>query len=594
MPKNDVSIIIGGAAGDGSGSANSILLRSCTRQGLQVFASYNYQSAIRGGHIYWKSRIAEVKPLSQGDVLDVLVALNQESVFIHGPRVEATGGVLFNADKVRIPSGTLRAGARAFGLPVGDLTNPFGRLPIMQNTVALGAVIWLLQLDIEPVLEMVRQQWAGKDKTVQENNVGVVRAGYEYAKANFQALDVRLKGDGKDRYFLQGNQAFGAGLIAGGCKFYSAYPMTPASSILHYLVEHGGKFGVLAKQAEDEIAVINMAIGAAHMGVRAACATSGGGFSLMVEAMGLAGMIEEPLVVINVQRGGPSTGLPTKTEQGDLFLALGAGQGDFPRCIIAPLTIEDCCLQAQRALNLAERFQNPITILSDLYLSEHFETVDAVDLDSIKIDRGKLLAPDGGNGKADGGGYLRYRFTEDGVSPRAIPGMPGRMFVAASDEHDEAGHVISDVLCGLPDSIKIRRQMMDKRMRKLEGLRREMGMPVEVGPKDSELTLVGWGSTHRLLIEVAERLTAGGIKTDVLSFRDLYPMRGEEVAAVLRSRKRLLLVENNYTAQFGRLLRAETGVHITDTCLKFDGEPFDPHEIETRAKEVVKHAAAAR
>jgi len=363
--------------------------------------------------------------------------------------------------------------------------------------------------------------------------------------------------------------------------------MTPASGVMMYLIGEAPKHGMLMKQAEDEIAVINMAIGAAHMGVRSACATSGGGFSLMVEAMGLAGMLEEPVVVINVMRGGPSTGLPTKTEQGDLNLALGASQGDYPRCIIAPLTTADCCLQAQRALNLAEKWQNPVTILSDLYLSEHYETVDSLDLDSIAIDRGKLLNSTSPNGHK----YLRYELTEDGVSPRAVPGMPGKMFVSASDEHDEDGHVISDVLCGLPESIEIRKKMVHKRGRKLEGLRKDMGLPVAEGPDNADLTLVGWGSTYKLLQEVMGRLNASGLKVNLLSFRDIYPMRGEEVAKLLNARKKLLLVEQNFSGQFGHLLRAETGVHITDTCRKYDGEPFDPHEIESRAKEVLNVAA---
>jgi 2-oxoglutarate ferredoxin oxidoreductase subunit alpha len=304
------------------------------------------------------------------------------------------------------------------------------------------------------------------------------------------------------------------------------------------------------------------------MGVRSACGTSGGGFSLMVEALGLAGMLEEPVVVINVQRGGPSTGLPTKTEQGDLNLALGASQGDYPRCIIAPLTTADCALQAQRALNLAEKYQNPITILSDLYLSEHYETVDTLDFDSLPIDRGKLVDEKSANGHK----YLRYEVTPDGVSPR----------------------LFSDVLCGLPESIAIRKKMVEKRGRKLEGIRKEMGLPVAEGPKDADLTLVGWGSTYKLLQEVIERLNAQGIKTNLLSFRDIFPMRGEDVAKVLNGCKKLLLVEQNFSAQFGRLLRAETGVHIKDTCLKYDGEPFDPHEIEDRAKEVMGHVAARR
>jgi len=578
MKADDIGVTIAGAAGDGSGSAASEFLRSCSRRGLHVFATYNYQSAIRGGHIYWGARVSSRKVLSQGDDLDLLVAFNSESISIHGPRMPGGGAVIFNSDRTKVPPGVLKDGVAECGIPVGELTNPYGRLPIMQNTVAMGAATFLLGLDAETFEATVREVLRAKPQNVQDDNVAVARAGHEYAKAHFKPLGARLEGDGKRRFFLSGNEALGAGLLNGGCRFYSAYPMTPATGILHYLVKEGPKHGMFVKQAEDEIAVVNMAIGASHMGVRAACGTSGGGYSLMVEATGLAAMIEDPLVMVDVMRVGPSTGLPTKTEQGDLFLVLGAGQGDWPRCVISPLTVEDCCLQAQRALNIADRWQTPVTLLSDLYLGEHFETVDALDLDSVGQDRGALLS------SWEGGEYRRYLVTESGVSPRVVPGTPRAAYTAGSDEHDEDGGLISDVRSGLPASLPVRRKMMEKRMRKLEGMRAEMGLPEVAGDPAAEVTLVGWGSTYRLLIEAMERLNASGTRADVVAFRDLYPMRCREISAILKARKRLILVESNFTGQLGRLIGSETGVDFGYRLLKYDGEPFTPGEIVSAAR----------
>jgi 2-oxoglutarate ferredoxin oxidoreductase subunit alpha len=319
--------------------------------------------------------------------------------------------------------------------------------------------------------------------------------------------------------------------------------------------------------------------------VRAATATSGGGFSLMVEAVGLAGMLEEPVVVINVQRGSPSTGIPTKQEQGDINLVLGAAQGDIPKAIIAPKDCEDAFHTTGRAFNIAEKYQTPVIILSDLYLSEAFETVEELRV-KTPIERGKIQT------EADAS-YKRYLFVEDGVSPRVIPGLPGAMYVSASDEHDERGEVISDIRAGLPESLEIRNRIMEKRMTKLEGIREtEMRPPELVGPKDAELTLLGWGSTFGPIEEARLLLQKKGLKVNHVHFTDLFPLPIKAVLEVLENCKEIVAVENNYSSQFARLLRAETGFDVKKTVNRYDGEPFTGEDIVNRLEKVIDHVHA--
>jgi len=333
---------------------------------------------------------------------------------------------------------------------------------------------------------------------------------------------------------------------------------------------------------EDELAAMNMTIGAGHAGVRAMTATSGGGFSLMVEALGQAGMTETPLVAVLVQRGGPSTGLPTKTEQGDLNLVLGAGQGDWPRAILAPRHTREAFELTAQAFNLAEIYQTPVILLSDLYLSEGFRTVDKLDF-NVPIVRG-MLALDGGSDVR----YERYRITESGVSPRAIPGMKGFQFIAATDEHMESGELISDVLAGLPEFVEVRKRMHEKRMRKLEGLRKDTPRPELWGSRNADLTLIHWGSTwgpaHEAILHVEEK---EGFHVNSLEFPTLFPLHAEEALGYLKSAKKTLAIEGNYSGQFTRLLRAETGYKPDAFFGKYDGEPFTWREIADKILEVV-------
>ncbi|PYQ16507.1 MAG: hypothetical protein DMF79_18535, partial [Acidobacteria bacterium] len=394
--------------------------------------------------------------------------------------------------------------------------------PVMQNTAALGALLHLMGFDVEVAAEILSETFKKKGQEVIDQNVGVLRAGHEYAAAHAQPLGQRWKFSRKRRPVVTGNQMIALGAVAGGCKFYSAYPMSPASFILHWLAAHSEQVGVLVKQAEDELAVVNLAIGAGHAGVRSMCATSGGGFALMTEAIGMAGMIETPVVVVNVQRGGPSTGIPTKTEQGDLNQAFGASQGDYPRVIVAVKDALDCFHATVEAFNLAETFQLPVILISDLLLGEHRSTVDPEAIPSkVPIERGEWvteLAPEA----SLNGGYKRYALTPSGVSPRARPGRAGMIYVSGTDDHDEKGILISDE----HTNPAIRRKMHEKRMRKMDGVRARLKPPVLEGPAAAEVTLIGWGSTWSVIQEAAAELTRSGLKTNQLHFKYIHPFHG--------------------------------------------------------------------
>ena len=370
------------------------------------------------------------------------------------------------------------------------------------------------------------------------------------------------------------------GGAAAGVKFYAAYPMSPSTGVLHWMAANARDLGILVRQCEDEISVVNMVIGAAHVGSRAMCATSGGGFALMSEAIGSAGMMEIPIVVINVQRGGPSTGLPTKTEQGDLWQLLGASQGDFPKIIVAPTSIMDGFDTIPELFNLVDKFQCPGMVLSDLTLSMGFT---AFDPDTInwqpEIDRGEFIS---GPVELDGE-YLRYAITDSGVSPRAIPGTPGHMHVVATDDHDEDGGLISDEFTN-PHK---RRDIMEKRQRKMEGIVELLPPPTFEGPEDAEVTLIGWGSTHGVISEAAEMLTEAGIAANHIHFKWLYPMDEDAINEVLAKSAYSIIVECNYTGQFARFLRSETGFKANSHIRKYDGEPFMPHHVVDGARELL-------
>jgi 2-oxoglutarate ferredoxin oxidoreductase subunit alpha len=410
-------------------------------------------------------------------------------------------------------------------------------------------------------------------------NIEVARSAYDYSSSHFQPFARPLPMTDSRKAVLTGNMALAMGGAAAGVKFYCAYPMSPSTGVLHWMATHARKAGIMVRQVEDEIGVINMAIGAAHAGVRAMCATSGGGFALMTEGLGMAAMIETPVVVIDVQRAGPSTGVPTKTEQGDLWQMLGAGHGDYPRIIVAPTSVLDCFQLIPEIHNLADRFQCPGIVLTDLLLSEGTSSVDPADLDfDVEIDRGELITSAPSNGA---NGYKRYLFTEGGVSPRAIPGVPGHNHTVATDEHMEDGVLISDEFT---NPIK-RRAMMEKRQRKTAGIEAAVAPPALIGPADADVTLIGWGSTAGVIEEAREILKEEGITANQLQIRWIVPLHGDAIVEILKHSRRTILIENNYSGQFARYLRSETSFVPDGYIRKYDGEPFMPHHIVDAVRE---------
>jgi 2-oxoglutarate ferredoxin oxidoreductase subunit alpha len=580
MDVSDVIVGIGGAAGDGVASAGNTLALSVARQGLGVYAYNSYQSVIRGGHSWLRLRLSAKKPLNHGDRVDALIALNQDTLDRHLQELPSGGVVLYNSAKLK-PGYDPPDGVQLCPLPVQELSAASKDLPVMQNTVAVGAITQLMGLEFTGLESVLETTFAKKPKVVAVN-VEAAKAGFEYAAKHFQPMPRRLTKTTQKWALVMGNELFAMGAAMTGCKFYCAYPMSPATHILEWMAAHGKELSICVRQVEDEISVINMTIGASHMGVRSMCATSGGGFALMTEAIGMAGMIETPVVVINVMRAGPSTGVPTKTEQADLNQALGASQGDFPRIIIAPISMHDCFATMPLAFNVADRYQCPVIILADLLMCEGNETVDPALLDiDMDIDRGELITQ--ANGQGNGTPYLRYKNTESGISPRAIPGLPGYLYVSGSDEHDEDGVLLSDVYT---DTVR-RKKMVDKRVRKMTKLLDHLPALILEGPAKAEVTLVGWGSTWGVITEAVERLNQQRISTNHLHFKFLVPLHAEVASQILGSSKRTIVVENNQSGQFARHLRAETGVTAHGHIRKYDGEPFEPKHIVAAVKEIL-------
>ncbi len=578
--KQTFAIGIGGAAGQGVATPGDIFAKIFSRRGLHLNAYNAYQSIIRGGHTFLTIRTGPEKVTNMGDRLDLLVPLNQDAMNRHLGLLTSGAACIYNADTIK--PGVPASDVQLCPLPVSTLAD-IARNKVAQNTLAVGASLSMMGVGFQALEEVIGEQFKKKGEAVVAENIGIARAGYDYATANFKPF-ARPVPMTENRYaVLSGNIAMAMGGAAAGVKFYCAYPMSPSTGVLHWMAAHARKANIMVRQVEDEIGVVNMAIGAAHAGVRSMCATSGGGFALMSEGLGMSAMMETPVVVIDCQRAGPSTGVPTKTEQGDLWQMLGAAFGDYPRVLAAPLDIGDCFKIIPEIFNIADRFQCPGLVLCDLLLSEGRLSVDPKDLDfNPVIDRGDLITTATPASGTDGnGGYKRYKITESGISPRAVPGVPGYTHTAATDEHEEDGVLISDEFTN-PTK---RRAMMEKRMRKVAGIEAAVPPPALVGPRDAEITLIGWGSTKGVIEEACEILNEQGISANQLQIRWLVPLHGEAILEILKDSRHTFIVENNYSGQFARYLRSETSYVPNGYIRKYDGEPFMPHHIVEAVKE---------
>ena len=570
---NEMSIMIAGDAGQGVESSGAGFCLALARAGLHVFALQDYRSQIRGGHNFYQIRIGQRPPYGHSDPVHLLLALTPESVALHLDDIAEGGAVIF-PDKFQIDEAPLKQrGLFVDALPLMAIAEEHGSR-LMVNTAALGAAAGITEFPLEFMESVIRDNFARKGEQIVDSNLKVAQAAYTLARDRYGSdFGYRLRPvqGAPKRMLINGNEAIAMGALAGGCRFISAYPMTPGTSVFEWLSALPHEYGVVTKHAEDEIAAVCMAIGASFAGARAMTTTSGGGFCLMVEAMGLAGMTEVPLVIVVAQRGGPSTGLPTRTEQADLLFAINAAQGEFPRIVTAPGTIEECFEAGWRAFNLAEKYQCPVVVLTDSFLASSLRTLemDAIDFAKVEIDRGATLTYEDLDQLTDG--YRRFELTESGVSPRAIPGHPKGVFAAASDEHDETGHITEES--------ENRVRMMQKRMHKLTEAEKEMRPPALYGPQDAEVTLVCWGSTYGACREAVDEINGDGGSASLLKFTDLWPLPVEATERALRACRRTVAVEQNFTSQLAKLIRMTTGIDMDRTLNKYDGRPFAPEEI---------------
>jgi 2-oxoglutarate ferredoxin oxidoreductase subunit alpha len=581
MLRKEMTFKIGGEAGQGVESTGAGFAKALARAGWHVFGMQDYYSRIRGGHNFYQIRVSDKPIYSHTESVDLVLALTQEAVDRHCDEVVTGGGVICE-ECLDVDCEALdKRDVHYFPAPLTDIALEQGGAEVMRNTAALGVAAGLIAFPFEAMASVIEDNFKKKSMEAVNRNLKVGEAAYRFAQDNYAGkFDYELPRleEAPPRMVMNGNEAIALGALLGGCKFVAGYPMTPATSILQWLAAHGERYGVVIKHTEDEIAAILMLIGAAHMGVRAMAPTSGGGFSLMTEALGLAGMTETPIVLVEAQRPGPATGLATRTEQGDLLFVLHASQGEFPRIILSPGTVEECFEAGWRAFNLAEKYQCPAIILSDNFLANSVRTIDtdALDFVGVQIDRGELLAVEDLDRLE--GEYLRYAYTESGISPRALPGHPKSVYQATGNEHMADGHLTEDA--------EARRMQVEKRLRKLDIALEEMDCPTRYGSAGAELTLLGWGSTYGPLRETVDLLNAEGRKAKMLHLRDVWPFPTKKVQAALAGAGRTIMVEGNATGQMAFLLEAHTGVKIDHHVRKYDGRPFSPEYILARLKEV--------
>ncbi len=555
MPEHCVNLMIAGAAGQGLSTVGQLLARSLVRGGHEVLVRQDFMSRVRGGHNTFLIRAADFPLDAPREPLDLLMALNQEGVDLHLEEL-APGGMVF-AD-----AGLDLRAAPGRSVPFAGLAPK----PIFQNVAALGVLAGILGLDPAIPKALLGETFAAKGRDVVARNHEVLDAAYAWVREQAPPFaPLAPVADPPRRLMLTGNEALALGALAAGVNFCSYYPMTPGTSIAQTLTSHGRELGVVVEQAEDEIAAMNMAVGAAYAGARALVPTSGGGFALMTEAVSLAGVTETPIVCAVAQRPGPATGMATRTEQADLNLVIHAGHGEFPRAVFAPGTVEEFFLLTHRAFDLAERFQSPVFVLSDQYMANSYRSVAPFDPQALPAPAEPLR-----RWTADEP-YARYAVTEDGVSPRLLPGFTDQLVLADSHEHVPSGHMTEDA--------RMRTAMQDKRLRKGQGLLAEAVDPTWDGPPAPELMLVCWGSTRGAALEAARELRARGRAVGVLHFTQVWPLRPERFMGRFEAAGRTVCVEGNSTGQFEALLRQHGCLRLDGHIRKYDGRTFTPEYI---------------
>jgi 2-oxoglutarate ferredoxin oxidoreductase subunit alpha len=560
---------IGGEAGYGIMSTGVIFSRIFTKKGYFVIDNNEYPSLIRGGHNTYTVRVSSNQIFSIDKDINILVALNQETLTLHQEEVTYGGYIIYDEDVCDIKDiKRARKDINYIMVPFSKIVSELGAPKVMINNISLGASVALLNYDMEILKNVIKDSFSRKGTKVVDLNIRSSELGYKYVKEKIKTASYELEiVNPVGKMLLTGNDAVFLGAVRAGCKFYAAYPMTPSSSILHSFASAEGDYNIVTKHAEDEIAVINMAIGASFAGARSMVATSGGGFSLMNEGLSSAAMTETPIVIVLCQRPAPATGLPTWTEQGDMLFAVHASHGEFLRVVIAPGDPEECFYLTGKAFNLADKYQIPVIIMLDKYLSESHFSYEKFDFKKITVDRGELLTAI----KNKSGEYKRYSDTEDGISQRVIIGIENGIHIANSDEHNEKGFSEEDAYN--------RKIMVDKRFRKIKKLIEEIPPPKIYGPADAEITIWSWGSCKGPILEAMSILNQKEKKVNLVHFTFLYPFDYESIAGVIEESNKNVVVENNKTSQLSKIIMMNTGHKIKNKILKYSGRQFLPGEI---------------
>jgi len=566
---SNISWKIGGETGFGIVSTGTIFSKIFAKKGYFVVDNNEYPSLIRGGHNTFTVRVSSNEIFSIDKDINILVALNEETIRLHQEEVTYGGYIIYdenNGDITEIKKA--RKDINYIMVPFSKIIAELGVPPVMTNNVSLGASVALLNYDLEVLRNIIRDIFGRKGPEVVSSNIKSAEFGYKYIKEKLKINAYELEiVKPVSKMLLTGNDAVFLGAVRSGCKFYAAYPMTPSTSILESFASAENDYNIVTKHAEDEVAVINMAIGASFAGVRAMVATSGGGFSLMNEGLGSAALTETPLVIILCQRPAPATGLPTWSEQGDMLFAIHASHGEFLRVVMAPGDPEECFYLTGKAFNIADTYQIPVIVMLDKYLSENHFSYERLDFKNITVDRGKLLI----RSKDIGTGYKRYLNTEDGVSPRVVIGVEGGVHIANSDEHDEQGYS--------EDGAFNRKIMVDKRFRKIKKLIEEIPPPRIYGPIDAEITIWSWGSCKGPILEAMNILNQKEKKVNLIHFTYLYPFDGESIEGIIGKSNKNVVVENNKTSQLAKIIMMNTGHRMKNKILKYSGRQFLPGEI---------------
>lgn len=565
--KTGISIVLCGQAGQGIQTVERLLTRILKKAGYNVFATKEYMSRVRGGMNSTEIRVSERPVNAFINRIDILVSLNKGGVKHLQERISSETIILGEKE---IFADEVQEEIRFIDVPFTKIASDVGN-KIYSNTVAVGALTGLLGLKPKTTLNSVRQFFSEKSDEIINKNLEAAEKGYEATVKTAKTSNIKLNvGDNSavnSQILINGAEAIGLGAIAGGCNFVSSYPMSPSTGVLVFLAQNSRNFRVITEQAEDEIAAINMAIGAWYAGARAMVTTSGGGFALMTEGLSLAGMLETPIVIHLAQRPGPATGLPTRTEQADLELAVYAGHGEFPRIIFAPGTLEDGFYLTQKAFNLADKFHVPVFVLTDQYYIDTYYCTESFDLKNCNIEKHFVETSKG---------YRRYELTESGISPRGIPGFGQGLVCVDSDEHDQEGHITED--------LGLRIKMVDKRLKKLELIKEEIMPPELIGLDDYKNLVICWGSTINIVSEAVNSLDRRD--TSILHFSQVYPLH-DDFVNLLNKADKTVIVESNATGQFSRLLRTHADIKVDHRILKYNGLSFASDELAQKLDSVL-------